>query len=345
MTYRKKTGRVHCCSAIVLTAGTLLMVTCSPKLRKHRQTFFRMDTITEVTLVLPKSGDPKPVWNSIDSLLTDWEQRFSVTGEKSEVLVLNNRTGPVMPVEPQLAAMIAFALRYGDTLGGGFDLTILPVKEVWGFGEQAPDSTPLPTREAVDSALATVSYRNVSLNAAMDSVYFVTPQTKVDIGGIAKGFVLHEIASMLDSRNYENYLVVAGGDVVGRGRRPDGKPWKVGIQHPRKPDGMIGTLVLDSGSVVTSGDYERFRFVDGVRYHHLFSSSTGECCRHNQSVTVWGMNPIEVDVLSTGLFCRPAEEIVAYIDARPRFECMVVDSAGKIVTSRKWHGTVGELNP
>ena len=95
--------------------------------------------------------------------------------------------------------------------------------------------------------------------------------------------------------------------------------------------------------MVTSGDYERFRIVDGKRYHHLFSSRTGECCRGNQSVTVWGMDPVEVDVLSTGLFCRSAKEIVAWIDARPRFECMVVDSTGKIYTSKMWDGQVGEM--
>ncbi|MBN1757166.1 MAG: FAD:protein FMN transferase [Chitinispirillaceae bacterium] len=332
-----------------VTMSLLLMVMffagCFKEMRKVKQVFYGMDTITEVTLVLPSGLDPKPFWNGIDSLLEDWEQRFSVTGAKSEVQVLNRRKEQVMPVGPQLAAMISFALRYGDTLDGGFDLTILPVKEVWGFGEQAGDDMPLPSPETVDSALSTVSYRNVRLNAAHDSVYFASSATRIDIGGIAKGFVLHEIASLLDRSSIRNYLVVAGGDVVGKGKKPDGLPWMVGVQHPRTPDGMIGTLVLDSGSIVTSGDYERFRFVDGVRYHHLFNSRTGACCRTNQSVTVWGMDPIEVDVLSTGLFCRSAEEIVAYINARPRFECMVVDSTGRIVTSREWHGRVGEMQP
>jgi thiamine biosynthesis lipoprotein len=333
-----------------LTAALLMLFLiaiisgCEKKLQRFKHTFFRMDTVTDITLVMPEGSNPKAIWNSVDSLLHDWEQRFSVTGDKSEVQRLNRRSSQSMPIGPQLARMVAFALRYGDTLRGGFDLTILPVKEVWGFGEQAGDSMPLPSREQVDTALAAVSYKNVRLNDAGDSIYFASSATRIDIGGIAKGFVLHEIAGLLDRYAFENYLVVAGGDVVGKGRRPDGKPWLVGIQHPRRADGMIGTLVLDSGSVVTSGDYERFRFVDGKRYHHLFDSHSGQCCLANQSVTVWGMNPIEVDVLSTGLFCLSAPEIVDYINARPRFECMVVDSTGKVFTSRKWDGEVKEAD-
>ncbi len=335
---RRPVAGLKCCGTALLILA--VFVGCGKKLQKHTQTFFRMDTVTDVTVVLPDRSDPKPVWKSIDSLLLDWEERFSVTGEKSEVAILNSRVQQVMPVGRHLAAMIAFALRYGDTLDGGFDLTILPVKEVWGFGEKASDSMPLPTAAQVDSALAAVSYKGVRLNEKGDSVYFASPATRIDLGGIAKGFVLREIALALDRSAIDNYLAVAGGDVVGKGKRPDGKPWLIGIQHPRQPDSLLGTLPLDSGSVVTSGDYERFRIVDGKRYHHIFNSHTGQCCLANRSVTIYGADPGEVDVLSTGLFCRSAEEIVAYINKRPRFQCLVVDSTGTIFKSSGWRGKV-----
>ena len=322
----------------LLVLAVIAVTGCGIKFQRFKQTFFRMDTVTDVTVVQPKGSNVKPLWRSIDSLLLDWEERFSVTGDKSEVQALNRRTSQAMPVSRQLAAMIAFALRYGDSLDGGFDLTILPVKEVWGFGEEASDSMPLPTDDQVDSALAGVSYKNVRLNATGDSVFFASPATRIDVGGIAKGCVLHEIAMLLDNRAIVNYLVVAGGDVVGKGKRPDGRPWRVGIQHPRIPDGLIGTMPLDSGSLVTSGDYERYRIVDGRRYHHIFNSHTGQCCLANRSVTVYGDNPIEVDVLSTGLFCRSAEDIISYINSRPRFECVVVDSTGRVLTSGGWRG-------
>ena len=338
-------GAVHRWRLIVTVFLLLVIIVgCTKKLpKRYKRTFFRMDTVTDVTLVFPDWTDVEPFWRSIDSLLLNWETRFSVTGAKSEVAVLNRRQSDTMPVGPQLASMIATALRYGDSLEGGFDLTILPVKEVWGFGEGASDNMPLPDSAAVDSALFLVLYQDVRLNDKCDTVYFASPQTRIDVGGIAKGFVLHEIAAILDRHQLSDYLVVAGGDVVGKGRRPDGNPWRVGIQHPRQPGSLIGMFPLDSGSVVTSGDYERYRIVNGKRYHHLFNSYTGRCCLLNQSVTVWGMNPIEVDVLSTGLFCRPAVEILDYINKRPRFQCLVVDSSGTISMSDGWKGKIVEV--
>lgn len=324
-------------AAAVVGAGFL----CTSKPVQVKQVFYRMDTVSEVTLVLDANVKPAPVWRAVDSLLFDWEERFSVTGKKSEVALLNNRAQPVMPVSWQMSRLIDLALKYGDSLDAGFDLTILPVKEVWGFGEGAPDSLPLPDSAQVHRALREVSYKNVELNLQKDSVYFKTPATRIDVGGIAKGCVLAEVAGLLDSMGVVQYLVVAGGDIVCRGKRPDSKPWLIGVQHPRNAEEYLATLPIKSGhSVVTSGDYERYKIVDGKRYHHIFNTYTGQTCRENQSVTIYGPDPVVVDVLSTGLFCRPAKDIVAFIDMRPAFECLVVDSAGEIYKSGNWEGTL-----
>ncbi|MCX7727792.1 MAG: FAD:protein FMN transferase, partial [Chitinispirillaceae bacterium] len=140
--------------------------------------------------------------------------------------------------------------------------------------------------------------------------------------------------------NIKNYLVVAGGDIVAKGNKPDGKPWLIGIRHPRKADGILATLPFTNGSIVTSGDYERFRIVNGKRYHHIFHSKTGRCCNNNQSVTIAGLDPREVDILSTGLFCLPAKDIVDYVNKRSHLECVVVDSAGTIYISDGWKSKI-----
>jgi len=326
---------------LVMVGVVYVGLMCTSKPVQVKQVFYRMDTVSEVTLVLDAKVKAAPIWAAIDSLLLDWEERFSVTGKKSEVAVLNNRVTPVMPLSHQMARLISLALRYGDSLDAGFDLTILPVKEAWGFGEEASDSLPLPDSLTVQAALSKVSYKNVSLNAAGDSVFFKTPESRIDVGGIAKGCVLAEVAQLLDSIGSTQYLVVAGGDIVCKGGRPDGKPWLIGIQHPRNHEAYLATLPMKSGySVVTSGDYERFKIVDGKRYHHIFNSHTGATCLENQSVTIYGPDPVVVDVLSTGLFCRPAKDIVAFIDNRLEYQCLVVDSTGTIFTSGNWKGSM-----
>ncbi|MCX7726004.1 MAG: FAD:protein FMN transferase, partial [Chitinispirillaceae bacterium] len=112
-----------------------------------------MDTVTEVTVLLSSGISPMSIWESVDSLLRDWDERFSVTGEKSEIEVINKRTDKKCKVSPHLSSMIEMALQYGDTLDGMFDITILPIKELWGFGEESSDTQPLPDEKTVDSVV------------------------------------------------------------------------------------------------------------------------------------------------------------------------------------------------
>lgn len=317
--------------------GLIALCMCEKKTETAKQRFFRMDTITDVTLVKIEHSVHE-MWQSIDSLLKDWEERFSVSGINSEIRILNERLSDTMVVSPIAAEMIRTALVYGDTLNGGFDLTILPIKELWGFGEMKSGDESLPAPVDVEKTLQYVNYKNVCVKG--DTVIFLSKDTKVDVGGIAKGFVLRELEMLVEKNGYTSYLIVSGGDIVSGGKRPDGAPWKIGIQHPRISDGIMATVNLDSGAIVTSGDYERFRIINGKRYHHIFNSHTGYSCTGNQSVTVYGPDPVLVDILSTGLFCRDALEIMAFIDKRPSFECMVVDSTGEILISEGWKSRI-----
>lgn len=312
----------------------LMIPACGRGFIQPAKAFFRMDTVTEVTLVVKRGTDVNSIWKSIDSLFADWEVRFSVSGDSSEVRKLNECESDTCVVGKLLGEILRTALRYGDSLNGRFDITVLPLKELWGVAEDSsPDST-VPSPEQVDSVLRYVGYSKIKMRG--DTVIFLSPGIRVDAGGIAKGFVLREAAELLDRRGISGYLVAAGGDILARGKKADGSAWVVGIRDPEDRDEILGTVELDSGSIVTSGDYERFRIVNGKRYHHIFNPATGYSCSRNRSLTVRGSDPVEIDILSTGLFCMDPEEIISYFDARSRLEGVVVDSSGKIFVSRGW---------
>ncbi len=315
----------------------IFSIGCKNRPELANKKYFRMDTITEITLVIKDKKEAQIYWNSIDSLLKDWEERFSVESFGSEVRLLNERKKNAMPLSFQLREMLQFALNYGDTLEGGFDLTVLPLKRLWGFGENSLPEVSLPSEQQIRSALDRVDYRKLKIIG--DSIFFSSQQTQIDVGGIAKGFVLREIGKLLNRRGINNYLISAGGDIIVKGKRVDGKPWRIGIQHPRN-NGVLGALELDSGSIVTSGDYERYRIVDGKRYHHIFNTRTGYSSTKNQSLTIYCQDPVEADIMSTGLFSRSAEEILEFINSRPRLECLIVDSCGKVFISRGWKDKV-----
>lgn len=314
------------------------------------RTYDRMDTFTTVTLVV-ESGRGVRIIDSaaalhaldgIDTILARWEEHFSQTGERSEVRLLNERRLGSKPLSPELVHMAALGQAYGDTTGGMFDITILPVKEGWGFGEKSSHLR-IPDQSELDSLVALVGYDRFVVDTIARSITFRDEFVRMDVGGLAKGMALRDMGQFLDNLGIRSYLVVAGGDIICRGRRSPGRPWRIGIQHPRLPGRLLGTLPLENGSVVTSGDYERFYEQDGVRYHHIFNPETGRSCRGNRSVTIHAPDPVEADILSTGLYCLSAREIVAFVEARPRLDCVVVDSLGAVFVSRGWKQVV-ELN-
>jgi thiamine biosynthesis lipoprotein len=322
---------IRLCAAAFLLA----LLSCDGDVYRKR-IFFRMDTVVEVTVSVPQSFNIKSLWRSVDSLLSQSEERFSVTGSSSEIKPLNERESNALSISKELGDMLKTGLAYGDTSGGAFDITVLPLKELWGFCEQCGDDGPLPDSNQVNAVLQYVDYRLISVNDIGDTVFFESPNTRVDVGGIAKGYVLLWLGTLLRDNGVDDFLISAGGDIIASGRKRDGAPWRVGVRHPRDRSALITAIPLESGAVVTSGDYERFRIVNGDRYHHIFDPSTGYSCGENQSVTIRANDPVRADIMSTGLFCRSAEEILAFVNARDDLVCLVVDRNGDVHLSEGW---------
>jgi thiamine biosynthesis lipoprotein len=317
-------------SVIALAVGVVAL-SCSP--HKHSRTFYRMSTYVSVSIVSPRAPS-KQTWQALDSLLIAWDTRFSQEHPHSEVLRLNASAGATLPVSVELAEMISLGLRYADTLNGSFDPTIYPIKKLWSF-LGSPDSCTIPSPEALAHACQHVDYTRVKLLADPPRIQ-ADSGIAFDLGGIAKGGALLRVARFLNNAGYANYLIEAGGDIVCKGTGLNGKFWRVGISHPRQKDSIVAILPLLEGSIVTSGDYQRFCMVNGMRYHHLFDARTGYPTQKNQSVTLWTQNPINADILTTGLFSWQWQDIIAFVEAREPMECLVIDSAGQLHESSGW---------
>jgi thiamine biosynthesis lipoprotein len=336
---RKKAGL----SGILLFVSVLLLLSCDKSEKLYSHTFFRMDTITEITIRNSKDVDPRKVWIAADSLLKDREERFSITSAGSEILKLNTRKTNTVHVSKELGDMIATGIHFGDMLGGDFDITILPIKELWGFGEKSGGDSPLPSPEQVKETLKKVDYRKVKINHTHDTVYFASPDVRIDVGGIAKEYVMEDLGGLLDGFGLTDYLISAGGDIYAKGGHLDGKPWKIGIQHPRNRDSVLAVLDLDKRATMTSGDYERYRIVNRKRYCHIFDSHTGYSAEKNRSVTIGADSPTRIP--SAGLFCRDAKDILSYVNAHKDLQCVVVDYNGKVYVSEGWKNKVKLRQP
>jgi thiamine biosynthesis lipoprotein len=220
---------------------------------------------------------------------------------------------------PLVLELFRRARRVSEDSGGAFDVTVKPLSRLWGFSH---NSTYVPTAEELAQALRLVGQDRVRDEGSR----LVLPAGMgFDWGGIAKGLAVDRAARELKAQGITRGFINAGGDLYCWGLNPEGRPWQVGVRHPRT-DGLLGVLSLSESGAATSGDYQRYFEVEGVRYHHIFDPKTGLPARGKRSVTVVGPETVVCDALSTALFVSPAPERI--LEKYPAYGAILVDDRG-----------------
>ena len=170
-----------------------------------------------------------------------------------------------------MRTVLETGLQFYRLTDGALDITIAPVLELWDFKSEDPQ---IPDAEALAEAVRKVDAGSLSLEG--NSLHFSREDTQIDLGALAKGFAADKLKEYFLENGVDSALINLGGNVLAVGSRPDGTPWKIGIQDPHKERGEISQVVeVTDRSVVSSGTYERSFEKDGVLYHHLLDSSTG----------------------------------------------------------------------
>lgn len=224
------------------------------------------------------------------------EKEFSPTEADSELYKINHRRSQTVTVSDDMAACLSEGLKWSKLSDGAFDVTIRPVSELWDFHAETPK---LPQEAAIKEALDKVDYRKVHLNG--NQLTFESPDTQIDLGGIAKGYASGRIKKMLKQNGADSALINLGGNVSTLGRRADGTDWKIGIQKPFAERGEILTSVETSDScVISSGIYERYFKINGQLYHHIIDPRTGYPVKTQlNQASVIGTDDTVCDALST----------------------------------------------
>lgn len=309
---------------------------------KQKKSFFQMSTITNVVLYY-REGDTsdlytpqalKPLWRATDSILYNWNRRFTTDSVNSEIYAINHRKSEAVEISKELYEMLAHVKEFNEKLPGLFDPTIGPLKNFWKptCAEcKTPTLTSKYSAKAVDSLKRLVDFDKVHLlrNGSKFSIQFTDPTITLEIGGVAKGFILSSLSQHYKSKGYSNFVISMGGDIYAVGGKPSGKPFTLGIQSPDDNTELTTTFSFNEGSVVTSGNYERYRLDEnGDRVHHIYSIESGYPAKENKSVTIVAPNPTTADIYSTALFSLPADSILQIVKENKELECYVIDIKG-----------------
>jgi thiamine biosynthesis lipoprotein len=222
------------------------------------------------------------------------EARYSRYRADSIVSRINAAAGQRRPVklDAETAALLQFAGRLHADSGGLFDITSGVLRQAWDF-----KAARCPTPEQLSQALSRVGWAGVELDGKQ--VRLPRAGMELDFGGFGKEYAADRAATLLHEAGLQHGYVNLGGDLRVLGPMPDGRAWRLGIAHPRRPGQIISSIELGRGALATSGDYERFFDVDGQRYCHILNPHTGQPVRYWQSVSVLAPACLAAGALAT----------------------------------------------
>lgn len=210
------------------------------------------------------------------------ERKFSRYRDDSVTTAINRAAGrSSVPIDAETAALLRFGDRCHALSGGRFDLTSGILRRIWDFRGESPR---VPSDDEIATTCALIGWPDVEWTEA--SVRLPRAGMELDFGGIGKEYAADRAATLCMEHGIRHGFVNLAGDVRVIGTQIDGRPWRIGLRHPRRVDALIGSVELCDAAVATSGDYERYFEVEGRRYCHVLNARTGWPVRYWQSASV-----------------------------------------------------------
>lgn len=264
---------------------------------------FKLNTIVTITLY---DSQEESILDGALAICDKYEQLYSRTLETSELYQLNHGKLPnendiknSFLVSDELADLLNYGLYYSKLSQGAFDITIAPITSLWDFTAAEPV---VPDKEIIEKALPHIGYQDMTLDG--NTVTWGKDQMSIDLGAIAKGYIADRIKDYLLGQGVKSAMINLGGNVLTVGEKPNGKPFKVGIQKPfADRNEIVATMDITDLSVVSSGVYERYFIKDDILYHHIIDPATGFPYQNDLiSVTIISPKSVDGDGLSTTCF-------------------------------------------
>ena len=305
---------------------------CGPsRVSEHQEEIrFLMDTAVRIKVydAQQSSETVKTIISETFALMAEIEGRTTRYDDSSEVSQVCRNAGLMSTVVSEdVYDIFDAASKVSRETMGAFDVTMDAVQRTWGFFRDHPR---VPDPRSITEGLRLVDYQKVGLDRPR--VGLEERGMSVDLGGLAKGYVVDRAVDYLQQAGLKAGIVDAGGDLRIFGDHPHRTTWRIGVKHPRTVDGsLFGTIETPAMSIATSGDYERFFMEHGVRYHHILDPRTGLPAKGCTSVTIVTENAMLADAYATAVFVLGPEEGMRFIEAHPDLEGIIIAESDGIL--------------
>lgn len=300
---------------------------CSQK--PVESTTFAMDTVMNFTLYGGWDREKtKETRDWMTSRLAYCDKMFSATDENSDIAQVNRAAGQPVELKNPTAELLSQALELCRVTDGALDITAYPAVKAWGF---TTEEHRVPSEEELAELAAKIDYTAVKLEG---NTVTLPEGMEIDLGAVAKGYAGDQTAATARESGVASALLDLGqSTIVAVGSKPGGKPWRIGVVDPARPENYFAVVELENMAMGTSGGYQRYFEQDGVTYWHILDPDTAAPARAGlASVTVVAPSALTCDGLSTALFVMGLEEGTAFWRNHPEleFEAIFVTEDGEI---------------
>ncbi len=311
---------------IVIFVAFSLFSSCGNRERDLQKVTFRGTVFGTYYAVSYFAPDGRNYQAALDSLFQEINSSLSYYDPQSVISKVNRNETDM--ADGYFLSVLQRSLEIAKETDGAFDPTISPLVNAWGFGfaEQQNITQPL-----IDSLMLVVGFQNVAIEG--NRVVKEIPQIQFDFNAIAKGYAADMAGQMLEARGINSYLVELGGDLVARGTKPDGSPWRIGIEKPAEhmlsPQEWAYMVEISGKGLATSGSTRKYYEKNGQRFSHTIDPATGRPVEHNLlSVSVIANDCMTADAFATAFMVMGLEKSIEFVEAREDLEAFFIFSQG-----------------
>lgn len=318
---------------IVLMFTVFLFSSCGKKeMQRFTESRFLFGTYIQMIVYSENEKGAKDAMNAAFERIGEIDSKYNSKSRDSVIYNLNNSEKKEIVLDDEGKMLFEEVKKVYELSHGKYDITISPLLEVWGFYTDGRKD--VPGEDELKEALKHIDFDKVELTNNILKIN--EPVKKIDTGSFLKGYAVEEAKKVLAERGIKHGFVSSVSSISTEGGKPDGSPWKIGIQNPDVSNEILGIAEVEGRALGISGDYQIYVEINGKKYHHIMDKETGHPISSKKLVAVICDSAFLADMYSTAFFSMETEEIFQ-IAERENLEVMIVDDSNQIKMTKSFH--------
>ena len=300
---------------------------------EYKRTEKLMGNRFEITVV---AADEQFANNKIDLAIGEIkriESLLSTYNDDSQTNQINNQAGiNAVKVDKEVFELIERSIKISAITDGAFDISYGSIdKKLWNFDKTM---TSLPDQDTAKKSVQKINYRNITLDKEKGTVFLKEKGMRIGFGGIGKGYAAEMAKKLLKKEGVTSGIVNAAGDLTTWGYQANNKPWTIGIANPNCVNLPFSYMNVTDMAVATSGNYEKYVVINGIKYSHTINPKTGLPVTGIKSVTIISPDAEIADAMATPVTVMGIKAGLNLIDQIHHLGCIIIDDNNKIFTSK-----------